>query len=184
MDVAGDAGVGAVAGLGDAAERLLEEIRGGDASGEGDGFGSKFGLRVEEDGFVDEVLGEEGSVEVGAAFEEQAEEVALGECGEDGGEAEVFGVVGDGRDFDSEFSEGGDVSCWRGRSAEDEEVVAGGADELRGERDAEVGVEDDAEEWAAAGLTVGAEDAAAVGEGGVVGEDGADAGEDSVGVVA
>lgn len=78
MDVAGDAGVGTVAGLGDAAERLLEEIRGGDASGEGDGFGSKFGLRVEEDGFVDEVLGEEGSVEVGAAFEEQAEEVALG----------------------------------------------------------------------------------------------------------
>lgn len=96
----------------------------------------------------------------------------------------MFGVVGDGRDVDSEFFEGGDVSCWRGRSAEDEEVVVGGADELRGERDAEVGVEDDAEERAAAGLTVGAEDAAAVGEGGVVGEGGTDAGEDSVGVVA
>ena len=37
-------------------------------------------------------------------------------------------------------------------AAEDEEVVAlRGADELRGERDAEVGVEDDAKEWAAAG---------------------------------
>ena len=45
-------------------------------------------------------------------------------------------------------------------------------------------VEDDAEERSAAGLAVGAEDVAAVGEAGVVGEDGADAGEDGVGVVA
>jgi hypothetical protein len=50
--------------------------------------------------------------------------------------------------------------------------------------DAEVGVKDDAEEAAAAGKIVGAEDAATVGELGVVGEDGADAGEDCVGAVA
>ena len=43
---------------------------------------------------------------------------------------------------------------------------------------AEVGVEDDAEEGAAAG------ELGAVGEGWVVGEDGADAGEDGVGGVA
>ncbi|MCU1320298.1 MAG: hypothetical protein JWP98_1816, partial [Edaphobacter sp.] len=53
-----------------------------------------------------------------------------------------------------------------------------GEDELRIERDAEVGVEDDAEERTAARF------AAAVGEEGVVGEDGADAGEDGVGGVA
>jgi hypothetical protein len=67
-----------------------------------------------------------------------------------------------------------------------------GADELRGERDAEVGVEDDAEERAAARQGVRAEESAAgwilhsaaVGELRVVGEDGADAGEDGVGGVA
>ncbi len=75
-----------------------------------------------------------------------------------------------------------------------------GADELRGERDAEVGVEDDAEEWAAARQGIGTGESAggwilrsaagrilhsaAVGELGVVGQDGADAGEDGVGGVA
>jgi hypothetical protein len=55
---------------------------------------------------------------------------------------------------------------------------------LRVEWDAEVGVKDDAKEPAAAGEIVGAQNAAAVGELGVVGEDGADAGEDCVGAVA
>ena len=49
---------------------------------------------------------------------------------------------------------------------------------MRGEGGAEVGVEDDAKEGAAAW------EGAAVGELGVVGEDGADAGEDGVGGVA
>ncbi len=88
-------------------------------------------------------------------------------------------------DLDAGGFEGGDFCGWGGGSAEDEEVVlCCGADELRGEGSAEVGVEDDAEERAAAGEHVGAEDAAAVGELGVVGEDGADAGEDGVGGVA
>jgi len=47
-----------------------------------------------------------------------------------------------------------------------------------------VGVENDAEKRAAAGQSVGTENAAAVGELRVVGEDGADAREDSVGGVA
>ncbi len=38
VEVAGDAGVGAVVGAGDAVEGLLEEVRGGDALGEGDGL--------------------------------------------------------------------------------------------------------------------------------------------------
>ena len=54
----------------------------------------------------------------------------------------------------------------------------GGADEVAVWRDAELAVEDDALERAAAG------EAGAVGERGVVGEDGADAGEDGVGGVA
>ncbi len=96
MEVAGDAGVGAVGGAGDAVEGLLEEVGGGDALGEGDGLVAELGFGVEEDGFVDEVLAEEGAVEVRAAFEQEAEDVALGEGGEDGGEAEAAGVVGDG----------------------------------------------------------------------------------------
>ena len=54
-------------------------------------------------------------------------------------------MVGDVVDFDAEGAEGGGF-CGRGEfAAEDEEVVLCGADELRGEGDAEVGVEDDAE---------------------------------------
>jgi hypothetical protein len=74
-------------------------LRRGDALGEGDGLVTEFGLGVEEDGFVDEVLLEERAVEVRAAFEEDAEDVALGESGEDGGEVEVARVVRDPGDF-------------------------------------------------------------------------------------
>ena len=54
---------------------------------------AKFGWGVEEDGFVDEVLSEELAVEVRAAFEEEAEDVAIGEDGESRGETEASGVV-------------------------------------------------------------------------------------------
>ncbi len=47
-----------------------------------------------------------------------------------------------------------------------------------------MGVEDDAEEGAASGEELGVEEAGAVGELGVVGEDGTDAGEDGVGGMA
>ena len=55
---------------------------------------------------------------------------------------------------------------------------------MRVKWDAELGVEDDAEERAATGFTVWANEVAAVGEFGVVGEDGADSGEDGVAEVA
>jgi hypothetical protein len=191
VKVAGDGGVGAIGGLGDAVEVLLEEIGGGDALGEGDCLVPEFGVGVDEDDFVDKVLAEEGTVEVIAAFEEEAEDVALGKSGEGGGEAEASGVVRDGFDLDSAFGESGDFGGQGGFVAEDEQVVRGGLDELGSERDAEVGVEDDAEKRASARQNVGAEEAAAgwilhsaaVGELRIVGEDGADAGEDSVGCV-
>lgn len=84
MEVAGDAGVGVDEGAGDAVEGLLEVIRGEDALSERDGLVAEFCLGVEEDGFVDEVLAEKGSVEVRAALEEEAEDVALGEDFENG----------------------------------------------------------------------------------------------------
>ncbi len=104
-------------------ERLLEELRTGEVLGEGDCAAAQGLFGVEEDGLVDEVLGEEGSVEVGAALEQEAEEIALGEEIEDGGKAEAAGVLGKDLDFGA--------GCVRGRrsgsggvgAAEDEEVV-------------------------------------------------------------
>ncbi len=90
VEIAGDAGSdsrGAEGGARNAAKGLLEEVGRGEALGEGDGLVAQLGLGVEEDGFVDEILAEEGSVKVGAALEQDAKDVALGEGGEDSGEA-------------------------------------------------------------------------------------------------
>jgi len=122
MEVAGDAGVGAVAGARYAVEGFLKQGRGGDALGEGDGLVAEFGLGVDQDGFVDQILLEEGAVEVGAALEQEAEDIALGECGEDGREAEASGVVGDGFDLCAEVGEGSDFLAGRGFTAQDEKV--------------------------------------------------------------
>jgi hypothetical protein len=190
VEVAGNGGVGAVGGLGDAAELLLQKIGGDDAFREGDCLVAEFGISVEEDGFVDEVLTEECAVEVRAALEEEAEDFALGESGEHRWKTETAAVVGNVIDLDADGSQRGGLGG-RGRgSAEDEEIgfraagACGGADKLRVEWDTEVGIENDAEEWAAAGQSVGTEESAAVGELGIVGKDGADAGEDGVGGVA
>jgi hypothetical protein len=102
VNVAGDAYIRAVGGAGEAVERLLEELWRGESLGERKGVVSEFGLGVDEDGFVDEVLLEERAVEVRAAFEEGAEDVAFGESGEDGREAETSVVVGDLVDFYAE----------------------------------------------------------------------------------
>ena len=132
VQIPGDADVRAVVGAGDAAEGLFEEVGRGDAFGEGDGLIAQFSFGVDEDGLVGQVLAEEGTVEVSAALEEDAENVAFGEGREDGREAEAAGVVGDMGDFDAEGAEGGGF-CRRGRgAAEDEEIVGCGADELRG----------------------------------------------------
>ena len=77
---------------------------------------AEFGLGVEEHGLIDQVLLEEGTVQVGAALEQEAEDVALGEGGEDGGEAEASGVVGDVMDFYAEQAESGSFG-WRSEGA-------------------------------------------------------------------
>jgi hypothetical protein len=107
VKVTGDAGVRTVGGSGDAVEEPLEEVGGGEALGEGDGLVAKLGFGVEEDGFVGQVLTEEGAVEVGAALEEEAEDVAFGEGGENCWEAEAAGVIGDLVDLNAESAEGG-----------------------------------------------------------------------------
>jgi hypothetical protein len=84
VEIAGDAGVWTVGGSGDAVQRLLEEIGGGDALGEGEGLIPQFGVGVDENGFVYQVLAQERAVEVRAAFEEEAEDLSFGEGGEDG----------------------------------------------------------------------------------------------------
>jgi hypothetical protein len=101
VEVAGDAGVRAVVRSGDAVEEPLEEVGGGEALGEGEGLVAELGFGIEEDGFVDQILAQEGAVEMRAALEEEAEDVAFGEGGEDGGEAEASGVIGDLVDFDA-----------------------------------------------------------------------------------
>ncbi len=108
-EVAGDANVRTEGLSSDAVERLLEEVRGGDALGEGEGLVAKLSFGVDEHGFVGQVLAEEGAVEVRAAFEEEANDVAFGKGGEDGGEAEATRVIGYLVDIDAERAEGGSL---------------------------------------------------------------------------
>jgi hypothetical protein len=122
VEVAGDTGVRTVGGSGDAVEGLLEEVGRGKALGEGQALVAEFGVGVEEDDFVGEVLTEEGAVEVRATFEQETEDVAFGERGEGSGEAEEPGVIGKLFDLDAERAEGGGL-CGRGEgTAEDKEV--------------------------------------------------------------
>jgi hypothetical protein len=106
VEIAGDAGVWTVICSGDAVEGLLEEVGGGEALGEGERLVAELGFGVDEDGFVGQVLAQEGAVEVRAAFEEEAEDVAFGEGGEGCGEAEASGVIGKLFDLDAERAEG------------------------------------------------------------------------------
>ena len=69
MQVARDAGVGAVGGASDAMERLFDGLGRCDILREGNCGVAKFGFGVDEDCFVDEVLFEKGSVEMRAALE-------------------------------------------------------------------------------------------------------------------
>ena len=78
VEVAGDAGVGAIGCSGDAVEEALEEVGGGETFGEWEGLVAELGFGVKEDGFVGEVLAKESTVEVRAAFEEETEYVAFG----------------------------------------------------------------------------------------------------------
>jgi hypothetical protein len=84
------------------AEGLLEDLRRGDSVREGDGLLAEPGFGVEENGLIDKVLAEERAVEVRAAFEQDAEDIAFGESGEGGGQAEAPIVVRNLVDVDVE----------------------------------------------------------------------------------
>ncbi len=112
MEVAGDSCVGVDEFAGYAGECLLELIGGGDSLAEANSLFAQFDLRVEEDDLVDQVLAEESSVEVRACFEEDAEDVALGEGVEDCGKREATGVFGDGLDLDVARSQGRRCGRW------------------------------------------------------------------------
>jgi hypothetical protein len=182
VEIACDAGVwslwGAEGDAGGAAERLFEEERGGDVIRKGDSVVAELCFGVEEDGFVDKVLTDEGSVQPGAGFDEEAEDLAIREGFEDGGKAEVAVIGGQSEDLGSAGFEGGAVRGGSGGCAQDEEVVVGAADEFGGDWNTEVYVEDRAQEGPTSG------EIGAVGEGWIVSEDGPDAGEDGVGGVA
>jgi hypothetical protein len=131
MEVAGYAGVRAIAGAGNSAKRLLEEIGRRDALREGNCLVSQLSFGVDQDGFVDQILAEEGAVEVRAALEQEADHVALGEDSEDGRKAETSGVIGNGDDFGAVVFECGEPGAGRGCAAEDQEIIRSGTDELR-----------------------------------------------------
>lgn len=124
---------------------------------------AQFSFGVEEDGFVYKVLAEEASVEVSAAFEEETQDVAFGQKFENVVEAEMAILFGNGLDFCPGFAEHLNFLLRGSGAGEDEEVVFRCADQLGIERNTKVGVQNDAEERSAAGLTGGAKNAAAVG---------------------
>ena len=111
---------------------------------------------------------------MGTALKEEAENVLLGKGGEDGREAESSCVIRDYFYLGSSFLQGGSVGIGGGFPAKDQQIVICGADELRFDRQAEMRVEDDAEEGSAT------RHSAAVGELGIIGKDGANAREDGV----
>ncbi len=79
MKISTDAGVVSEGFVSCMVESLLKEEGGFDALGERDCARAEFRFGVEEDSLVDEVLGQEGSVEQGTAFEEETEDLAFGE---------------------------------------------------------------------------------------------------------
>ena len=158
--------------------RFFHVGRGGGEEGEGRfdvarNFGSE-----EQDEFVDELSGQGVAVHGGARFEEHAEDFAAAKLGEDCGDVDFAAPSAGANDFDAgalEFFGFGRVDFG---VREDEQVFVGGFDEAAGERNAEFGIEHDAEE------ALAAFEAAAVGEERIVGDDGADAGDERVGGVA
>ena len=84
MEGAGEAGV-CTDGRPGAGQHGLRQFGGGWATGgERDRPFAQFCLGRKQDCLVDQVGGEEGGVEVGAAFEHEAEDLALAEEVEDG----------------------------------------------------------------------------------------------------
>ncbi len=90
MEEAGDADIVAEGAFTDGEKALFEGKGSGSICGERNCTGAQFGFGVEEDGLVDEVLLEEGSVEGGAGFEEEAADSELIEVPEDLGEGKAI----------------------------------------------------------------------------------------------
>ena len=85
---------------------------------------------VEEDGFIDEILEEERTVEMGTGFEKDAEDLPFCEFCQDSGEGKVASGIGDDLNLDALLRERFDL-IWGGSGAgEDEEVTIAGVDEL------------------------------------------------------
>ena len=172
---------------GDAGECLLELIGGGDSFGEGERTPvAQFDLGVEEDDLVDQVLAEESSVEVRAASRRTLRMLRSARVSRTAGKREATGVSGTVSTLlrlrgGLLFYRGGAAGPVRTRTSEpccarNGRVASCG--------DAKVSVEDDAEQGAAARVPIGAVQVAAIGELWVVGQHGADAGENGVGGVA
>jgi len=159
-------------------EALLDCRSRSDAVGEGKSMIAELYGSLKEHHLVDEVLKKECTVEAGAGFEEDAEDLSLREFCEDRRESEMACVIWDDLDFDTVSTEFVDFFDRRGGAGDQEQVAVDGAKKLRGVRDAQVSIKHDAEEGPASGLV------RAVGQEGIIGEHGADAGEDGVGGVA
>ena len=132
----------------------------------------------EERGFVDEIAGKSGAVERGAGLEQDATYFAAREFGDDRGEIDTAAPGACADDFDAGVLQLSGFWGVEFRVREDDEVVVGGFHDAAGGGDAQLGIEHDAQETAAAF------ESAAIGEEGIVGDDGADAGEERVGRVA
>lgn len=132
---------------------------------------------VEKDEAIDKAGGKSGGVEAGAGFEEDIENFAAAEFLHDSIEVEFTLPARDAKKFNAGVLEFAGFGRLEGSGGEDEEIVIGGFDDARVRGETQARIENDAEERTTA------RKATAVGEEGVVSEDGADAGEESVGGV-
>ena len=126
MEEAGDAHVGAYGLFVDGKQLLFEGEGSGATASEGDGAGAEFGGSVVEDGSVYEILAEEGGVEGGARFKEQAIH------------PEAFKQSEDSRQIVQVSLQNGNVALCEGfarrcryvRRTQDQEILSGCANEV------------------------------------------------------
>ena len=134
--------------------------------------------RVEEEEAVDKAGGKGGGVETGAGFEEDVENFAAAEFLQDRIEVESALPARYAQKFNASVLQFASFGRLERSGGEDEEIVISGFDDARVRGETQARIENDAEERTTT------RKATAVGEEGIVSEDGADAGEESVGGVA
>jgi hypothetical protein len=143
----------------------------------GDGVGAYDLGGNEEVDAIDHAGREEGGVEAGSSFGEDGKNACLSKFVEECGKGNPALFCRENLDADAAGAKFVDAGFGR-RYGKDDDVVLRAADDFAIERRAQGGIEDDAEERASAAK------AAAVREHGVVGEDGVDAGEYGIGLMA